>query len=274
MVASIATCPLDVIKTRLQAQRYSQGQKGYEGVVGQFSRVPCSFLCLHPLFAYNFFSQSIKRTRLHGTRHLTDSSTIDTIRSVWRYSGFKGFYRGLGPTMLGYLPTWAIYFAVYDGIKTTFGELPLGVQAPPPPAVSKLGTPVVKVDDRGKERAIYPAAQPKGYQPVEREHPWGLHIMSAMIAGATSTTFTNPLWVIKTRFMVRSILRLRWSLLIDDDTHPPSRLKLGTSRGTGIHSTPGGQYIGQKVSEPFTVGYSQVSWGSHMWLSSFRFTNS
>lgn len=26
-------------------------------------------------------------------------------------------YRGLGPTILGYLPTWAIYFSVYDGIK-------------------------------------------------------------------------------------------------------------------------------------------------------------
>ena len=34
-------------------------------------------------------------------------------------------YRGLGPTILGYLPTWAIYFAVYDGIKRNFGEKPL-----------------------------------------------------------------------------------------------------------------------------------------------------
>ena len=50
---------------------------------------------------------------------------------------------------------------------------------------------------------IYPAAQPKGYQPLVREHPWGLHIMSAMTAGAASTMVTNPLWVIKTRFQVR-----------------------------------------------------------------------
>lgn len=93
-------------------------------------------------------------------------------------------YRGLGPTVLGYLPTWAIYFAVYDGIKTHFGEVPLGATPP----------------DR-----IYPAAQPKGYQPVMREHPWSLHILSAMTAGAASTICTNPLWVIKTRFMVRCI---------------------------------------------------------------------
>lgn len=33
-------------------------------------------------------------------------------------------------------------------------------------------------------------------------HEWLLHILSAMTAGAASTSLTNPLWVIKTRFMV------------------------------------------------------------------------
>lgn len=37
LVASIATCPLDVIKTKLQAQRTVQGQQGYQGVLGMFS---------------------------------------------------------------------------------------------------------------------------------------------------------------------------------------------------------------------------------------------
>ena len=32
--------------------------------------------------------------------------------------GIRGFYRGLGPTIFGYLPTWAIYFTVYDTCKT------------------------------------------------------------------------------------------------------------------------------------------------------------
>ena len=87
--------------------------------------------------------------------------------------------------MLGYLPTWAIYFAVYDGIKTAFGS--------PPVAIAGV---------KSSGERIYPAAQVKGYQPVIREHPWSLHILSAMTAGATSTICTNPLWVIKTRFMV------------------------------------------------------------------------
>jgi len=152
LAASIATCPLDVIKTRLQAQRVIQGQQGYEGV-------------------------------------------IDTIRSILKYDGLRGFYRGLGPTILGYLPTWAIYFAVYDGIKTMFGEPPLGI-----------------IDTRER---LYPAAQVKGYQPVAPEHPWSLHILSAMAAGAASTTCTNPLWVIKTRFMTQSRQEVKYRHTLD-----------------------------------------------------------
>jgi solute carrier family 25 folate transporter 32 len=114
---------------------------------------------------------------------------VDTVKFVLHHQGIRGMYRGLGATILGYLPTWAIYFAVYDGVKTTFGV--------PPQAVA--------TQDR-----LYPAAQVKGYQPVVREHPWSLHILSAMTAGAASTICTNPLWVIKTRFMVQcySILPL------------------------------------------------------------------
>ncbi|KAJ7712450.1 mitochondrial NAD transporter [Mycena metata] len=150
LIASVATCPLDVVKTRLQAQRAVQGHQGYEGI-------------------------------------------LDTVKSIAKHDGVRGFYRGLGPTILGYLPTWAIYFSVYDGIKTAFGEAPLGVQ----------------------QERLYPAAQVKGYQPVMREHPWSLHILSAMTAGAASTICTNPLWVIKTRFMTQSRTEVRYRHTLD-----------------------------------------------------------
>jgi solute carrier family 25 folate transporter 32 len=160
LVASIATCPLDVIKTKLQAQRAAVGQAGYLGVT-------------------------------------------DTIRKIFIEDGLRGFYRGLGPTMLGYLPTWAIYFAVYDGIKTYFGQAPLGA------TTARKGT------DTHTQDRIYPAAQAKGYQPVIREHPWSLHILSAMAAGAASTMCTNPLWFIKTRFMTQSRDEVRYRHTLD-----------------------------------------------------------
>ncbi|KAI0786827.1 mitochondrial NAD transporter [Abortiporus biennis] len=152
LVASIATCPLDVIKTKLQAQQAITGTKGYEGVV-------------------------------------------DTVKNVLKYDGFRGLYRGLGPTILGYLPTWAIYFAVYDGIKNYFGETP--------------------VPSSSSQQHIYPAPHVKGYQPLAREHTWTLHILSAMTAGATSTLCTNPLWVIKTRFMTQSRTEVRYRHTLD-----------------------------------------------------------
>lgn len=39
-VASVATCPLDVIKTKLQAQQAIRRQKGYEGIVGERGVLP------------------------------------------------------------------------------------------------------------------------------------------------------------------------------------------------------------------------------------------
>lgn len=89
---------------------------------------------------------------------------LGTLSRIWTEEGIRGLYRGLGPTIFGYLPTWAIYFTVYDYCKVRMG--------------GRIGKP----DDH-----------------------WLVHILSAMTAGATSTSMTNPLWVIKTRFMVRLI---------------------------------------------------------------------
>lgn len=78
LVASIVTCPLDVLKTALQASSHAAGSAEYEGVQKTAGR-------------------------------------------IWRQAGVRGFYRGLGPTLAGYLPTWGIYFTVYDLIKDRLG---------------------------------------------------------------------------------------------------------------------------------------------------------
>ncbi|KAF6063904.1 Mitochondrial carrier family protein [Candida albicans] len=66
-LAGIVVCPLDVVKTRLQAQ----------GTVGENLK-------------YNGF--------------------LGTFKTILREEGIRGLYRGLVPTMIGYLPTWTIYF--------------------------------------------------------------------------------------------------------------------------------------------------------------------
>lgn len=82
--SGIVTCPLDVIKTKLQAQGgfamrnnngpYSQSARLYKGVLG-------------------------------------------TGRVIWQEEGIRGMYRGLGPMLMGYLPTWAVYLTVYENTR-------------------------------------------------------------------------------------------------------------------------------------------------------------
>lgn len=87
VASGIVTCPLDVIKTKLQAQ-------------GSFRR-PNNGAKLSPSKAlYN--------------------GLFGTARVIWREDGVRGMYRGLGPMLLGYLPTWAVYMSVYEGSKDVY----------------------------------------------------------------------------------------------------------------------------------------------------------
>lgn len=71
---SFITCPLDVVKTRLQSQLPNTIMGQYQG-------------------------------------------TLPTLRRIWREEGLRGLYRGLTPTLIGYLPGLAIYFPLYATSK-------------------------------------------------------------------------------------------------------------------------------------------------------------
>ncbi|CAK3867481.1 Mitochondrial nicotinamide adenine dinucleotide transporter 2 [Lecanosticta acicola] len=129
MASGIVTCPLDVIKTKLQAQ-------------GSFS---------FPDLAH----KNPKATTIyHGL--------MGTARTIIHQDGLKGMYRGLGPMLMGYLPTWAVYMAVYDSSREYFYQ--------------------------------------HGYGEKDRDK-WFARVYAALAAGACSTVTTNPIWVIKTRLM-------------------------------------------------------------------------
>lgn len=82
--SGIVTCPLDVIKTKLQAQG---------GFAARLSKNPYA-----------------KSPHVY-------KGVIGTGRVIWREEGLRGMYRGLGPMLLGYLPTWAVYLTVYENTR-------------------------------------------------------------------------------------------------------------------------------------------------------------
>jgi solute carrier family 25 (mitochondrial folate transporter), member 32 len=83
IASGIITCPLDVIKTKLQAQGGFAMRKN-----GRISPSSAAY-----------------------------SGMIGTARVIWRDEGLRGLYRGLNPMLLGYLPTWAVYLTVYEKSK-------------------------------------------------------------------------------------------------------------------------------------------------------------
>jgi solute carrier family 25 folate transporter 32 len=55
-------------------------------------------------------------------RALEYRGVVGTARIIWREEGLRGLYRGLGPTVVGYLPTWAVYFTIYEKSKRAYGK--------------------------------------------------------------------------------------------------------------------------------------------------------
>jgi len=99
-VSGVVSCPLDVIKTKLQAQGGFRGRKE---------------------------SMSISAAAYRGVK--------GTAVTIWREEGIKGMYRGLGPMLLGYVPTWAVYLTIYNKCQGFFnkhtGMLSPGIIASP-----------------------------------------------------------------------------------------------------------------------------------------------
>ncbi|EGW32805.1 uncharacterized protein SPAPADRAFT_60150 [Spathaspora passalidarum NRRL Y-27907] len=124
-LAGVAVCPLDVVKTRLQAQGDA--------------------------IAY-------MPSKYNGFWH--------TLKTILAEEGVRGLYRGLVPITIGYLPTWTIYFTIYE-----------------------------------KGKKVFPSILHK-YLNVNNDD--ATHFFSALTAGLTSSIVVNPIWVVKTRLMIQT----------------------------------------------------------------------
>lgn len=124
-ISGAAVCPLDVAKTRLQAQ-------------GAYYRLP------------------------HTPKY---KGLFHTIHVIFTEEGLRGLYRGLVPITLGYLPTWMIYFSVYEKAKVHFAN----------------------------RHPEHPASAVEVYIPA------------LLVAASALLISTNPIWVVKTRMMLLGV---------------------------------------------------------------------
>ncbi|XP_076653318.1 replication in mitochondria 2 [Halictus rubicundus] len=167
---AIVTCPLEVVKTRLQ----SSSSGFYPPPVNKeltSGHVTCkSFpkpeqrrrLCTggytrHALVALSHFGVP---TPPGGSPHSHSAPGIyQCIRYIVQNEGTRALFKGLGPNLVGVAPSRAIYFCAYSKSKVAFNSV-----LPPDTAI--------------------------------------VHVFSAFCAGFVACTLTNPIWFVKTRLQL------------------------------------------------------------------------
>ncbi|KAF0312751.1 Mitochondrial carrier protein Rim2 [Amphibalanus amphitrite] len=170
-VGAVATCPLEVVKTRLQSSR-----SGFERL-----QVPSIASEQHGRGSVTCRSVGQRRLLHTAPPHLSRQAAhlvlgpdlgpgpassrpagpglLQCIRIIVENEGPYALFKGLGPNLVGVAPSRAIYFCAYQNAKQFFN----GRFTPETPLV---------------------------------------HMTSAMCAGFTSCTLTNPIWFIKTRLQL------------------------------------------------------------------------
>ncbi|KAK2581856.1 hypothetical protein KPH14_002319 [Odynerus spinipes] len=167
---AIVTCPLEVVKTRLQSS-----SSGFHPppVNKEFTsgHVTCkSFptpeqrrrLCTggYPRYSLLALSHCGVSTPPGGSPYAHPTPGIyQCIRYIIKNEGARALFKGLGPNLVGVAPSRAIYFCAYSKSKIAFNTI-----LPPDTAI--------------------------------------VHVCSAFCAGFVACTLTNPIWFIKTRLQL------------------------------------------------------------------------
>ncbi|XP_026473400.1 mitochondrial carrier protein Rim2 isoform X2 [Ctenocephalides felis] len=176
-MGAIATCPLEVVKTRLQSSTAGlQFQVQVQTQPLSMSRVsdqPATMSCrtLQRPQQRRKLCTTILRSRpqVLAISHCGMSSSAKTmnllqcIRHIVETEGPRALFKGLGPNIIGVAPSRAIYFCAYSQAKVFLNNLPT--------------------------------------EAIQADSPL-VHILSATCAGFVASTSTNPIWFVKTRLQL------------------------------------------------------------------------
>lgn len=120
------------------------------------------------------------RAQLPQGRRVPLFELVQTLKQIYqKEGGVRGLYKGLPPTLIGLLPSNAIYFGIYAYLKSE---------------VSKLRHKDVHRDSLS-------------------------HLIAATCAAASTNVLTNPLWLVRTRLMAQSAQFNKFSTNNSQSTH-------------------------------------------------------
>ncbi|XP_078377003.1 mitochondrial glutathione transporter SLC25A40-like [Oculina patagonica] len=110
LITSFLVTPLDVVKTRLQAQ------------LKPIPKSPCYLFCNGLMDHLCLCTQLGSPFRpFPHTPHPPFNSTVDALIKIPRYEGLSALWRGLPPTLVMAVPNTMIYFTLYDQLKVMYG---------------------------------------------------------------------------------------------------------------------------------------------------------
>ncbi|VDN08256.1 unnamed protein product [Thelazia callipaeda] len=175
------TCPLEVVKTRLQSAEYAQTGVSFaqcEGPSKARIRLPYShaLLCQSRLKAYAGITPKLRisnvpvtcsvqrnvqlfakpQLAMHQNRNL-----YTFFRQIVVNEGFSALFKGIGPNLIGVAPSKAVYFCTYSSCKRLLNSLDIFVS----------------------NSAM-------------------VHMSSAATGGFVAATVINPVWLVKTRLQL------------------------------------------------------------------------
>ena len=191
----------------------------------------------------------------NGTKNNTKPRTIcTTVRGVVKHEGYRGLYRGLTPALIGSAASWGGFFIIYEELKQQLlqrkrqNAVSLQHQSMLSVASSDSKSAVSnsqykiskdmhvdeKIDINTNDNNAEQSNQEIRLGPTE-------HFSASCLAGACMVLFTNPIWLIKTRFQLQN------SNLHQQLSSPQTSIKSSSSTTT----TAAQQLPKQQVKPPY-----------------------
>ncbi|XP_041981882.1 mitochondrial carrier protein Rim2 isoform X2 [Aricia agestis] len=109
---AVVTCPLEVVKTRLQSSKGVGLPPPPPSSASNTKRV-CSKIPKHQVQPYARAGQARAAPRM---------SLIQCIRHIVKNEGARALFKGLGPNIVGVAPSRAIYFCTYSQAKAILNQ--------------------------------------------------------------------------------------------------------------------------------------------------------